>query len=254
MSNFRLALRQLIKNPVFAAVAILTLALRIGANAALQAAEAASGLEGRWCGKVQIPGRDFVLIVDLAHQANWSGSATLPGLNIKGASLADINVQGGEVSCAIQAMTGPGVEPPKINAHLSNKELVGDLLQGGNTARFTLEKIGPSQVEEPPRSTPIAKEFEGEWSGGYELLGYPRKVTLKLQNHSPQPASADFVIVGRKVNNLPVDRIIQQGNFITIESSALGGITYEGQLKNGEIHGTVFQGPVEVALVLGRPK
>src|SRR6476661_6473525 len=85
MSNFRLALRQLIKNPVFAAVAILTLAPRIGANAAIQAAEVASGLEGRWCGKVQIPGRDFVLIVDLAHQANWSGSATLPGLNIKGA-------------------------------------------------------------------------------------------------------------------------------------------------------------------------
>jgi hypothetical protein len=253
MNNFRFALHQLIKNPAFSAVAILTLAPGIGANAAIQGAEVASGLEGRWSGKVQIPGRDFVLIVDLAHQSTWSGSATLPGLNVKGASLTDLKVQGADVSFALQAMTGPSIEPPKIKAHLSDKKLIGDFLQGGNTARFSLEKIGPSQVEEPPRSTPVAKEFEGEWNGGYELLGYPRKVTLKLQNHAPQPASADFVIVGRKVNNLPVDRITQQGNFITIECSAFG-FAYEGQLKNGEIHGAVFQGPIEVALVLRRPK
>ena len=61
------------------------------------------------------------------------------------------------------------------------------------------------------------------------------------------------MIVGRKVNNLPVDRITQQGNFITIESSAYG-LTYEGRIGNGEIHGTLFQGPIEVPLVLRRPK
>jgi hypothetical protein len=253
MNHLRLALRQLTKDPAFSAVAIITLALGIGANTTMQAADVALGLEGRWSGKIQIPGHELVLIVDLAHEANWSGSATLPGLNIKGASLTDIKVQGADVSCAIQAMTGPGVEPPKIKAHLSDKALVGDFLQGGNTARFALEKIGQPQVEEPALSTLIAKEFEGEWSGGYELLGYPRKVTLKLQNHAPQPASADFVIVGRQVNNLPVDRVAQQGNFITIECSAFG-ITYEGRLENGEIHGTVVQGPVEVALVLHRPR
>ena len=35
MNNFRLALRQLIKNPAFSAVAIVTLALGIGANTAI---------------------------------------------------------------------------------------------------------------------------------------------------------------------------------------------------------------------------
>jgi hypothetical protein len=193
------------------------------------------------------------LVVDLTHGANWNGSATLPGLNVKGAPLTDINVQGADVSFGIQAMTGPSVEPPKIKARLSDKKLAGDFLQGGNTARFILEKVGPPQVEEPPRSTPVAKEFEGDWKGDYELLASPRKVTLRLQNRASQPASADFVIVGRKVNNLPVDRITQQGNFITIESSAYG-LTYEGRLENGEIHGTLLQGPIEVPLVLHRPK
>jgi hypothetical protein len=238
----------------------LGLAMAIVISSTLQGAatpgdvsKAASPLQGRWSGKIQIPGRELALIIDLAHGHTWAGSATLPGLNVKGAPLAEINMQGTDISFGIQAMTGPGVELPKIKARLTDRKLVGDFLQGGNTARFVLERTGPPQVEEQPHSTPVAKEFEGEWNGGYELLGYPRKVTLKLQNHVSQPASADFVIVGRKVNNVPVDRITQQGSFITIECSAFG-MSYEGRFENGEIHGTLLQGPIEVALILRRPK
>jgi hypothetical protein len=214
---------------------------------------AETALEGKWSGKIQIPGRELTLIVDLVHQTNWTGSATLTALNVKGVPLTEIKIQGEDVSFGIQAITGPSVEPPRIKAQLTDKKLIGVFLQAGNTARVVLERIGPPQVEEPPSSTPVAKEFEGEWRGEYELFGYPRKVTLKLQNHDSQPASAEFVIVGRKVNNLPVDRIVQQGSFITIDCGAFG-ITYEGRLQDAEIHGTVLQGPIEVALVLHRPK
>jgi hypothetical protein len=216
------------------------------------AGEAASGVEGKWSGKIQIPGHELLLVVDLARGANWTGSATLPGLNVKGAPLTDVSVNGGEVSFAIQGMIGPAIDPPKVKARLTDKKLVGDFSQAGNTARLSLEKLGPPQVEAPPVSTPVAKQFEGEWKGGYELLGYPRRVTLKLQDHSPAPATAEWVIEGRKINNVPVDRITQQGNFITVESSVFG-IAYEGRLENGEIHGTVLQGPIEVGLVLHRP-
>lgn len=252
MNDFPFVTRWRERSLVFTTVALISFALQLVATIGT-GAEVASPLEGRWSGRIHIPGQELILVVDLVRGASWDGSATLPGLNVNGAPLTEINVQGDDVSFGIQAIGGPGVEPPKIKARLSDKKLVGDFLQGGNTAPFILEKIGPSQVQEPPKSTAVAKEFEGDWKGGYELLGYLRKVTLKLQNHASQPASADLVIVGRKVNNAPVDHITQKGNFITIESSAFG-LNYEGQLENGEIHGTLFQGPVAVALVLRRPK
>ena len=68
-----------------------------------------------------------------------------------------------------------------------------------------------------------------------------------------EAATADLVIVGRKVNNVPVDRVTQQGDFITIDSDAFG-MTYEGRIKNNEIQGQLLQGPIETALVLRRPK
>jgi hypothetical protein len=194
-----------------------------------------------------------MLIVDLAHEANWTGSATLPGLNVKGAPLTDITVQSPEVAFAITAMSGPNVESPHVTARLADGKLTGEFLQSGNSARFVLEKVGPPQVEQQPRSSTIAKEFEGEWKGEYELLGYPRKVTLKLQSHGTEAATADLVIVGRKVNNVPVDRVTQQGDFITIDSAAFG-MTYEGRIKNNEIEGQLLQGPIETGVVLRRAK
>ena len=235
-----------------ATAAVIFFALSLASTTAATP-DGASEIEGRWSGKIQIPGNELILILDLARQPNWIGSATLPALNLTGATLTEIKMQGADLSFGIQAMTGPGIDPPKVKARLTDKGLVGNFLQGGNTAPFNLEKMGPPQVGEPPRSTPVGRAFEGEWNGSYELFGYPRTVTLKLHNHDSQPASAEFVIVGRKVNNLPVDRISQSGNFITIESSAFG-ITYEGRLQNDEIHGTVLQGPIEIALVLRRPK
>ena len=106
-------------------------------------------------------------------------------------------------------------------------------------------------MEIPPRSTAIAKEIEGEWKGGYELFGYPRKVTIKLQNRGPEGATAEFVIVGRKENKLPVDRVVQQGEFVTVDSHETG-LSFEGRARKGEIQGTIFQGPLEIPVTLRR--
>src|SRR5205823_2518488 len=182
-------------------------------------------------------------------------SITIPGLAIKGAPLADIAVKSDGVVFSIKsALTDQRTGPAKFNAHfVGGRKLAGNFEQAGNSASFALEKTGPAQVEAAPQSTAIAKEIEGQWKGGYELFGYPRKVTIKLQNRGTEGATAEFVIVGKKENKLPVDLVRQEGEFLTIDSHETG-LTFEGRIGEGEIKGNVLQGPLEMPVVLKRDK
>ena len=211
---------------------------------------------GRWEGTVQIPGRPLEVIVDLAAKSDEGGSQgsiTIPGLGIKGAPLSDIAVNGDNVAFSMKsALADQRTGPAKFNGRFAGDgKIAGDFVQAGNTAPFALEKTGPAQVEVRPRSTAITKEIEGEWKGGYELQGYPRKVTIKLQNRGPEGATAEFVIVGRKENKLPVDHVAQQGEFVTVNSHETG-LSFEGRARKGEIQGTIFQGPLEIPVTLHR--
>ncbi len=212
---------------------------------------------GRWEGTVQIPSRELMLIVDLAagsgDSGGWQGSITIPGLGIKGAPLTDIAVKSDDVVFSIKsALADQRAEPAKFKGHLDgDKKLAGNFEQAGNSAPFALEKTGPPQVEPLPHSTAIAKEIEGEWKGGYELFGYPRKVTIKMQNRGAEGATAEFVIVGRKENKLSVDRVVQEGEFLTIDSHETG-LSFEGRARKGEIQGTILQGPLEIPITLRR--
>jgi len=212
---------------------------------------------GRWEGTVKIPSRELVLVVDLAagsgDSGGWQGSITVPELGIKGAPLTDIGVKSDTVVFSIKsALADQRAGPAKFNGRfVGDKKLAGNFEQAGNSAPFALERTGPPQVEPPPHSTAIAKEIEGEWKGGYELFGYPRKVTIKLQNGGPDGATAEFVILGRKENKLPVDHVVQEGEFLTIDSHETG-LSFEGRTRNGEIQGTILQGPLEIPVTLRR--
>jgi hypothetical protein len=212
---------------------------------------------GRWEGTVQIPSRELVLVVDLAAGngdiGGWQGSITIPGLGIKGAPLTDIALNGDNVAFSIKsALADQRTGPAKFTGHfVGDKKLAGNFEQAGNSAPFALEKTGLPQVEPSPHSTAIAKEIEGEWKGGYELFGYPRKVTIKMQNRGAEGATADFVIVGRKENKLPVDHVVQEGEFLTIDSHETG-LSFEGRARKGEIQGTILQGPLEIPITLRR--
>jgi hypothetical protein len=219
-----------------------------------QAAESAAG---RWEGPAQIPGGELRLIVDLSEESGqgWIGSIIVPGFDVKGAPLVDLHVRSSDLAFSIKGALGnERAGQAEIRAHVTaDGHLAGDLKQGGSTAPFVLEKTGPAQVELPPRNTAVSKELEGEWKGEYELGGYARHVTMKFANRSGDGAGVEFVIVGKKTNNVPVTLVTQEGDFLSIKSDEFG-ITYEGRFRKdaGEIKGTFTQGPYEVPLVMRR--
>ena len=129
--------------------------------------------------------------------------------------------------------------------------MTGNFEQAGNRAPTTLNKTGAPQVEHPPRNTAVAKQLEGEWKGDYEVLGFTRHVSIKFTNRGPDGAAAEFVIVGRKHNNLPVDLVMQEGDLVTVDSHEIG-ISFEGRLQNGKLTGAIRQGAIETPLVLER--
>ena len=219
-----------------------------------QAAESAAG---RWEGSAQIPGEELKLILDLSDESGkgWIGSIIVPGFGVKGAPLADLHVRSSDLAFTIKGALGnEHVGKTELKAHLTaDGHLAGDFMQGGNSAPFVLEKTGPAQVELPPHSTPVSRELEGEWQGEYELTGYARHVTMRFSNHSADAAAVEFVIVGKKTNNVPVNLLTQEGDFLTLKSDEFG-ITYEGRFRKeaGEIRGTFTQGPFELPLVMRR--
>jgi hypothetical protein len=206
-------------------------------------------VSGRWEGTAQIPGNELTVVVDLSQENGaWVGSIVIPGLGLKGAPLADIKVQPPDVDFAVKGALGIQL---KLQLEANNK-LIGNFEQGGNRALATLQKTGPPQVEYAPRNTPVAKELEGEWKGDYEMLGYTRHVSIKFAN-APDGGTAEFLIVGRKRNVLPVDLVTQEGEMVTVDSHEMG-FSFEGRLKNGKLTGAVRQGAIETPLVLVRAK
>jgi hypothetical protein len=206
-------------------------------------------VSGRWEGTAQIPGNELTVVVDLSQENGaWVGSIVIPGLGLKGAPLADIKVQPPDVDFAVKGALGIQL---KLQLEANNK-LIGNFEQGGNRALATLQKTGPPQVEYAPRNTPVAKELEGEWKGDYEMLGYTRHVSIKFAN-PPDGATAEFVIVGRKHNVLPVDLVTQEGDLVTVDSHEMG-FTFEGRLRDGKLTGAIRQSAAETPLVLIRAK
>src|SRR5882724_12673211 len=206
-------------------------------------------ISGRWEGTAHIPDDELTVVIDLSQENGaWVGSIIIPGLGLKGAPLTDIKVQPPDVNFAVKGPLGIQL---KLRLDANNK-MAGNFEQAGNRSPAMLRKTGPPQVEYPPRNTPVAKELEGEWKGDYEMLRYTRHVSIKFANH-PDGATADFVVVGRKHNVLPVDLVTQEGDLVTVDSHEMG-FSFEGRLKNGKLTGAIRQAAMETPLVLARAK
>lgn len=206
---------------------------------------------GRFQGTVAVPGRTLNLTVDLVPgpAGAWKGSALFSGLGLGASPLAEIVV----TPAAVHFVVAPGPRGfgASFQGRLSGATLAGVMSHSGHEAPFTLQRTGEPQVEEPLASTPVSAAAVGEWRGDYEMLGYARHVTLVLKNQAEGPATASFVIVGKRHNDLPVSLLRQQGDYLTVESQTTG-LTLEGRIAGEEWTGTLIQGSLEVPLVLRR--
>jgi hypothetical protein len=213
--------------------------------------------DGRWQGAIHIPGRELSLVVDLARDpvGNWRGSLIIPGAGVKGAPLANIVVTESALSFdAGNALRAPGDRPATFKARMTGAGgMAGEFTQGGNVAAFSLKRAGAEQVESPVHSTAVRADLEAEWTGEFELGGYPRHVTIAFENHAATAATATFVIVGKRRNELPVDLVSDEGDYVRVESQATR-VSFEGRyLKDArEIRGTIELGALELPVVLRR--
>jgi hypothetical protein len=235
---------------------IATMLLFLACAAAGDAAEPAAG---RWQGVIDIPGRPIPITLDLDKQAGvWRGSVTMTGLSIR-APLESIAMSNDELRFDIAGVLATSEHgAPRFSGHIRRQgdsvEMQGEFMQAGNRAPFVLRRTGVAQVDAPRRSTKVAASIEGTWVGEYELGGYSRRVTIKIAN-TADAANAEFVVVGKRTTNLPIDLVTQQGRYVRIESNATA-IHFEGRIGPDarEIVGTFEQGPFEAALTLRRPQ
>ena len=218
---------------------------------------AGTSQEGRWEGRIAIPGNEVHVVIDLARDKAgvWTGSIIMQGLGIKGAPLANLAVNEGDIAFDIgDRFRSPAQAPPAFTAHLTAPgAMTGEMRQGGNVAKLELKRTASAQVESAPRSTAVGRDLADQWTGEFELGGYPRHVTIALENHAGAAATARFVIVGKQTNDIPVDLVTEDGNFLRVESLA-NHIAFEGRYDkaSGELRGIVDLGFAERPLVLRR--
>ena len=213
---------------------------------------------GRWEGSAQIPGRELPLVVDLAQDnaGAWSGSIILTGARHQGRAADEHRRQRQRhrlrhrerarqpARCAGEFQGTP------VCRRCASPAKCG---RPATSRRSRSAESGRRRSRPPLRSTPVARELASGWSGEFELGGYPRHVTITLENHADAGATAKFVIVGKRTNDLPVDLVVQDGDFVRIESQATQ-VAFEGRVvkDGGEIRGTIEMGSLELPLVLRR--
>jgi hypothetical protein len=80
------------------------------------------------------------------------------------------------------------------------------------------------------------------------MLGdYPRDVTITVENRAGASATATFVVVGKQTTDLPVELVVEEGDFLRIESPA-NRVTFEGRFARDrdEIAGSIDLGSFEL--------
>lgn len=212
------------------------------------ASQTTAGPAGHWIGTIVGPGLEVE--VDLAAKGNvWRGTMSVPAQGTRGIPLSDLSIKGTAVSFAIKGAPGGASFSGTLSE--DGKTISGTFSQGGGSMPLSLAWKGEPKFEVAQKSTPIAKDLEGSWTGSLDIKGTVLRLALNLAN-TPDGATGSIVSLDQGGVEIPVATITQDGSKLKLLVTMISG-TFEGEIKSGEIAGTWTQGPlVGVPLVFKR--
>lgn len=206
---------------------------------------------GHWEGTIDVPGNPLAVQIDLAKTGDtWEGTIAVPAQGLKGYPLGGLQLSAQKVAFAITGAPGN----PAFSGDVSpdGQSITGNFSQGGGSTTFNLKRTGDAKIEPPPKSTPIAKELEGNWEGTIDVSGKTLHLMLKLENQA-KGATGSMISVDQGNAQIPITAVVQAGTHLTVTLRPING-TFEGDLKDGQLVGTWTQGPSSLPLTFTRPK
>ena len=165
------------------------------------------------------PATPLTAVIDLAQSGGqWIGSATVPGIHPKGAQLTDIVVQAPAVSFTMKGALGD----PKFSGRLeADGTLAGEFRAGGKHRRVAAAKSRTAAGRS------AAAEHRGRAGTGRRVAGRGDARREQAEGHAEagEPgrgkATAQFVVIGKRETNIPIDLVRQEGDFLTLVCSAV---------------------------------
>ena len=215
-------------------------------------AQSAPGASGRWEGTISVPDHELPIIVNLAPQKDaWKGTIAIPEQNLKDFPLSSISVAKDAVKFVMSGVPGNPAFDGKLAA--DGQSIAGNFTQGGGTITFALKRTGAAQFAELPKSTLVAKEFEGAWEGTLDTGGPKLRLVLNLVNEKDS-ATGTLTSIDQGGAVIPIAVIMQTKSELKLDLPSVGG-SFKGEISKdaASITGTWTQGMGGLPLTLHRP-
>ncbi len=197
---------------------------------------------GHWEGVLKAPNQDVALTLDLAknQKGEWVGTMSMPAQGAQDIPLSDIRVEQDSVHFAMLKSPGAPVLDGKLSA--DGKAISGTFAAGGQSVPFEVKRTGEASIKAAPPSTPLTKEFEGNWEGALEAGGQQLRLMLKLSRAADGTGAGSLTSVDQGNVEIPIGAITQKDKSLQFDIHAING-SYSGTLSGDgtQITGTWTQ-------------
>ncbi len=205
-------------------------------------------LEGEWQGEITLPSGKLGVLVELQHdQSDWKGTIDIPAQGVKGMALAEVSVQGSDVSFKMPGVPGD----PTFNGTLSDDghEITGEFSQGPSKLPFRLEHLSRADVE-AAQEREAELQLDSTWLGTLKAGPTELRLQLRIYRSPDGTLSARLDSIDQGARDLKIARITATKDRLSFEM-AMPAASYEGTFNTDhtEIIGRWKQGGATLPLV-----